>query len=389
MAHHHDWWFDNRWARWPEMRRFGTRTLAAAARAVFPHSRRVRHVTISQADARVLRRHLGKGVAWLPNLTERTAAPSPARVKAAGLWLQRKLREHGAPVWILPCRLLRRKNVAEALLLKRWLRPEAWLVTTGGVSSADETAYARKLEAAAHQHHWRLRLGVLAGDETRKPSVPELLAASECVMLTSIQEGFGLPYLEAAAAGRPLIARALANIAPDLERFGFSFPQYYEEVLVAPDLFDWKAEARRQRRWFQTWTRHLPRACRKLAAEPALLRLVPRPGPVPFSRLTLTAQLEVLSRPAQESWERCAPLNPFLVEWQQRAAARQLQTSCWPAGARQWLSGEAYARHWAKAALRPCSSAPDAASAGAAQREFIQWKLGAEYLYPLLWARET
>ena len=103
-------------------------------------------------------------------------------------------------MWLLPCRLLRRKNIAEALLLTRWLRPEAWLVTTGGVSSAEEQAYADGLAAAAQTHGWRLRLGILHGDESQKPSVPELLAASEAVLLTSLQEGFGLPYLEAAAA---------------------------------------------------------------------------------------------------------------------------------------------------------------------------------------------
>jgi hypothetical protein len=40
VAHHHDWWFDNRWLRWPEMRRSGVRTLAAAASTVFRPPRR-------------------------------------------------------------------------------------------------------------------------------------------------------------------------------------------------------------------------------------------------------------------------------------------------------------------------------------------------------------
>jgi len=98
-------------------------------------------------------------------------------------------------------------------------RAEGWLVTSGGATSADEQPYTYDLGAAANRHHWRLRLGLLQGDETHKPSVAELLAVSEVVLLTSIQEGFGLPYLEAAVARRPLIARALPNIAPDLARF--------------------------------------------------------------------------------------------------------------------------------------------------------------------------
>src|SRR5213075_2873742 len=189
----------------------------------------VRHVAINQADAAILSRHFAKRAGWLPNLTEPAPAPPPARVRAARNWLGQELADD-APVWLLPCRLLRRKNIAEALMLTRWLRPEAWLVTTGGVSSANEQAYANRLEAAVEQQGWRLRLGLLRGNDSGQPEVDDLLTACEVVLLTSIQEGFGLATLEAAAARRPLIARALPNVAPDLRRFGFRFPQCYPEL---------------------------------------------------------------------------------------------------------------------------------------------------------------
>ena len=386
-AHHHDWWFDNRWIRWPEIRREGSPTLAAAARAVFPKADRVRHLTINHADTRVLQPHFK--AAWVPNLTERAPDPEPARVRKARGWLQQQLNERGAPVWIVPCRLLRRKNIAEALVLARWLRPEAWLVTTGDVSSNEEARYADKLRAATRKHRWRLRLGLLAGGEAKKPTVPELVAASECLLLTSVQEGFGLPYLEAAAARQPLIARTLPNIAPDLHRFGFQFPQSYDEILVAPGLFDWRAEVRRQCVLFERWWRCLPRPCRTLAERPALLEHPHTPRPLAFSRLTLTAQLEVLAHPADLSWAQCRRLNPFLDIWQQRAAARRLRISPWPARAVRWLSGRAFARHWTSAVTAPPGRPPDAVAAAAAQRDFIAEKLQAKYLYPLLWSTES
>jgi hypothetical protein len=388
-VHHHDWWFDNRWARWPEIQAAGFRTLAAAASVVFPAAKQVRHFTINQADARVLRSHLGKRVTWLPNLTERPPKPAATCIRAARLWLQKELGEGEAPVWLSPARLLRRKNVAEALLLVRWLRPEAWLVTTGGVSSAAEECYARKLETAARRQGWKLRLGVLAQGEKGKPSVAELVAASECIMLTSLQEGFGLPYLEAGAAERPLLARALPNIAPDLHRFGFRFWQSYEELLVAPELFDWSAEIGRQRQLFNHWLQSLPSACRPLVEQPALLASTDSIRPVPFSRLTLTAQLEVLSQPTHDSWERCRPLNPFLEPWRKRAASGNLRVSSWPAGAHGWLSGWAYARRWISALTTRSGSPPNAAAAAAAQKDFMSERLCARYLYPMLWAEET
>lgn len=388
VAHHHDWWFDNRWARWPEMRRFGFRRLADAARAVFPQPGNTLHVAINHADAAILTRHFGKSALWLPNLTEPAPPPPAVRVRSAHRWLRNKLSHDRAPVWLLPCRSLRRKNIAEALLLTRWLRPEAWLVVTGAASSVDELPYFKALERAAHKNHWRLRLGVLAGDESHKPSVAELLAASEAVLLTSIQEGFGLPYLEAAAAQRPLIARRLPNIAPDLDQFGFRFPQAYGEILIAPELFDWQAERARQQRRFNEWLATMPAFARARVSKPPML-VNDCPCAVPFSRLTLTAQLEVLAHPAHESWAACLSLNPFLETWRQRASDEKLRVTPWPRTAKSWLGGEAYARRFFAALKSKSLSHPLAFSPEKVQSDFITAKLGARNLYPLLWSENA
>lgn len=387
ISHHHDLWFDNRWRRWPEIRRSGFRSLSDVANTTFPTHSNLRHAAINSEDAVVLRKHFGPTAALLPNPVPRQRPPSPAAGRAARQWLERTLRAPAAPVWILPCRLLRRKNVAEALLLARWLRPEAWLVTTGGASSADEHFYFQQLERAAKQHRWPLRLGVLQGDETKKPSVAELMAASETVLLTSIQEGFGLPYLEAAAANRPLIARNLPNVAPDLRRFGFRLPQAYDEIHVSPELFDWKAERARQQKLFTRWRKQLPAALRDSVATPIVLESA-KAAAVPFSRLTLTAQLEVLAQPRALSWEQCAPLNPFLRDWQLRAAKGKLQVTAWPARADDWLSGATYARNFARL-IRATPRPRPPRTPQRVQTELLGEKLCAANLYPLLWTTET
>src|SRR5688572_29096579 len=158
------------------------------------------------------------------------------------------------------------------------------------IAATDERGYAATLARAARRHGWRLRLGVLASAESAKPTVPELLAASETILLTSLQEGFGLPSLEAAAAHRPLIARTLPAIAPDLARFGFRFPQSYDDIHIDVRLFDVDGERKRQARRWLTWRRDLPKPCRSLAGRPSLLGDDEVPRAVPFSRLTLLAQ---------------------------------------------------------------------------------------------------
>lgn len=388
LAHQHDWWFDSRWQRWAEFRRCGFCTVRAVAEAVFPAAGNFVHATINREDASFLEKHFPGRVQWLPNPAEPEMPPDPSRVAFARRWLRGQL-ETAAPVWLLPCRLLRRKNIGEALLLARWLRPEAWLVTTGGASSSDETAYAEKLEAAACDHGWPLRLGILAGDEREKPAVAELVAASEAVMLTSIQEGFGLPNLEAAAAGRPLIARRLPNIAPDLAGFGFRFPQSYGEILVAPGLFDWSAEVRRQDVLFRAWLRTIPLAYRGWAGQPALLACRGKLQPVAFGRLTLTAQLEVLARSPEETWNLCAPLNPFLRTWKARSAAGGLKVTAWPHTASKSLGGPAYAARFEEIArARPRRTDGRTASL-ATQEEFLRARLASSRLFPLLWAPRT
>lgn len=378
LAHQHDWWFDNRWQRWPEMRHHGFPNLASVGRALFPGCATLVHLAVNQEDFRSLRRHGMGAVEWLPNPMAPAPLPGKARCRKVRGWLSERIGGE-APVWLMACRLLRRKNVAEALLLTRWLRPEAILVTTGPVSSSQEKSYAQTLAAAARRQRWPLRLGILDGPGA--PGVGELTAASEVVLSTSLQEGFGLPPLEAVAAGRPLIVRQLPNIQHDLAKFGFRFAQSYQEILIDPALFDLRAERRRQRQLFGKWRAQLPRVLRCGTRKPPLLE----PNqPVPFSQLTLSAQLEVLAHSPEVSWKGCSPLNPFLKHWKKRAAAGALEPDRWPAKASCELSPEAYAERFARFLAQWPGMAEGGADHAGLLREALEKKP-----FPLLWDLEA
>ena len=388
IAHHHDWWFDNRWLRWPEMQRTGFRTLKQIASALFPNSPHTKFAAINRADAAMLRKQFPTRVGWLPNPAARPALPSQKNIRAARDWMHAQL-GHDAPIWLMPCRILRRKNIAEALLLTRWLRPEATLVITGSASSADEKPYTNRLAQAAANQGWPLHIGLLDDAGADAPPLPHLLAASECLLLTSIQEGFGLASLEAAAAARPLLTRRLPNIAPDLHRFGFRFPHSYREILIAPDAFDWKAEHTRQRTMFSKWKATLPRICRAWAEPPKFLQPDAAPKPIPFSRLSLTAQLEVLTIPVEKSWEKCARWNPLLRRWKLLAGKDELEITRWPASTEPFLGGSAYAQRFAKLAKAKPREVPLADNTLTAQQTFIRTKLQSAQLFPLLCTRDS
>lgn len=391
--HHHDWWFENRWNRWAEMRRLPKLSLRSVARASFPSGPGWLQIGINRRDVARLRRGFPRQTVWLPNPVAFPAADPTTSIEGrerAREWLAGHLDgDRVSPVWVVPCRFLRRKNMAEAVLVTRWLRPDAWLVTTAGASSEDERPTWERFVAAARKEHWRVRVSVLDRAGEGAPSVEDLLAASEVVVLTSIQEGFGLPYLEAAAAGRPLVGRRLPNVVPDLESLGLRFPTLYGELMVSRDWLDWQAEVTRQKQSFAIWRSGLPRGCRQRVRLPTWLETTAVEG-VPFSRLTFTGQLEILAASTLGMAHVADRLNPWLVPWRQAAGTAELPRISWDAGAIEKLSGDAYARRFWNAAHRAAASKP--ASVDAAERvqaEFLRERLGPDHLYPLLWARET
>ncbi len=378
LSQHHDFWFDNRWARWPVLQANGFGNLKKIACATFAAGAHFVHGAINSADESILAANMPGRTAWLPNPASLGERPSAREIRAAKRWMDREL-GHTGPVWIFPTRFLRRKNIAEAVLLTRWLRPEAMLVTTAGVSSPEEAHYARRLEAAAAAGKWAVRFRLLAGRDAESPSVPALLCASDSVLLTSVQEGFGLPFLEAAALGTPLLARRLPNVEPDLDRLGFRFPGVYDDVIVPPGLFDEDAERERQEIVYDGWKRTLPASCRRLAGIPRFLQ-AHGPGPIPFSSLTPTAQMEVLAQDPKSAWDAARPLNPDLVA----AAEAGRQPVAWPKDAEKLVSPTACTERLLEA-LRAMPSAPVKDSEAVnAQETFIRERLSPQFLYSLL-----
>jgi hypothetical protein len=277
-----------------------------------------------------------------------------------------------APLWIYPTRFLRRKNLLEAILLTRWLRPEAILATTSGQYSQDEANYAHDLKQAAAKHGWRVHFGLL--DKPGAPRVADLLQIAEAVVHTSVQEGFGMTFVETAASGTPLVARAIPAVMPDLAAMGFEFPQLYDDIQIAPGLFDVEAEMHRQSQLADSARGHLPLPFQKIF--PALA--ADARGPFSFSRLSRCAQMEVLSHPPVESWRACEALNPYLAKIRNTRFA----PTPWPTQAPHTLT------RYAEEFLRIASSIPDAPpdlplAAETAQMEITSQALGPDSIYPI------
>jgi hypothetical protein len=278
--------------------------------------------------------------------------------------------------------LLRRKNLAEAILLARWLRPGAWLVSTGGTGSSEEP-YAAALRDAARRGRWKVALGALERAGRHAPPVEEVFALAEAVLQTSIQEGFGFAPVEAAAFRKPLILRRIPGVTEDLLRLGFRFPHSYDETLVAPPLYGWKQERARQEKRFREWLARIPGPVRRTLSPPPIL-LDARPRPIPFSRLTIRAQLEILAHPPGDSWGECASLNPDLPGWRERAGRGGLLPSTGLSAAKKISPASCGRRIWDLFGEADKTGAPDASASGAAQNALLASRCSGAPWFPLL-----
>ena len=360
--HHHDWWWDGRWERWPEMSGQGIDSLEDAMAATLPDSAGVRHFCVNAADSQRLKEWTGREFHFLPN----AVMPDPVTADETEAAREFLCRTTGRESWwIYPCRGLRRKNIAEALLAQRLLAPEAVTVTTGGVSSASERGYFSALASAAKRHGWPLHAGVCAGGAS--PPVSHLLSAADAVTVTSLREGFGLPYYE--AAGRPLAARIPSELEETFRATGFVFQNGWRELRVPHGAFDAGAEAARTETGRRQLLKLLPRALQGLAEQ-----WRPHGQDAPdFGTLSLTAQLEVLSQPVTALRDACFALNPCL----------RIPLSPQPPASKTW-SPQVWAAALFSAARQPASAGTkDSFLAGAPQ--FLAPLLHHWLRHPLLW----
>jgi len=277
LCHHHDWWVQNRWERWQE---FSTASWQRAASAILPDGPQVRHACAHPADAALLGRHFPDRVAWIvPPMPKAQVEISPIPQRD--------------PYWVAPCRILRRKNLLETLLLTKWHRPQGRLLIAGSVSSAAEAANGLAVQQAADV----LGLSLEIGAATRS-SMEHLYRHAEMVLQSSVQEGFGLTSWEAGVHHRPLLLRRLPGLTEAFEHSGASFPGGYHEVLLPVEFLTPHERQLQARGWIRQCSL-LPEPWRSQAAE---LATPTRGREVAFSSLTVAGQLELL-----RNWARLEP----------------------------------------------------------------------------------
>lgn len=264
------------------------------AELVYPQGPGIHYAVLSRRDQAVLtiagvadeRLHLVPNpVAEFDDLPD-PAVARPAVRQALGL-------DPGARLVVYPTRGIRRKNIGEMLLLAALGGQRTTFAVTLSPINPVERASFDRWQALSGELGLACRFDV--GGAGGLP-YRDMLAAADALVTTSVAEGFGMVFLEAWLAGRPLVGRDLPEVTADFVDHGVQFPWLYEELSIPKSWLD--EDALRHQ-----WTDAYHAACgaygvRPLADRPLSLQIdAMLAGPsVDFAALPPTLQATVIRR---------------------------------------------------------------------------------------------
>lgn len=144
-----------------------------------------------------------------------------------------------------PIKVLRRKNVIESILLLLWLnaqRDEHQLMITLNANSQEDIAYSQAIADVIRKNKLPVIIGFghqLAGPQAEIEEgqvnaygLIDLMTLSDCVLTTSIQEGFGYVFHEPWLAHKAVLGRNIDMVTSDFAAQGLHLDHLYEHLLI-------------------------------------------------------------------------------------------------------------------------------------------------------------
>lgn len=136
------------------------------------------------------------------------------------------------PLLLYPIRAIRRKNVLEIASIAR-LVPDANLIVTLPGVSEPEQPYSQLVEYAYDDRRVHGLFGIGLREEEYALSFEEIAGAADLVVSSSVQEGFGLLFVNALRWRRPLIARRL-DVLAGIDSLFSGYPAHFYDAFSVP-----------------------------------------------------------------------------------------------------------------------------------------------------------
>ncbi|MFP4550776.1 MAG: hypothetical protein ACLFNT_08235 [Spirochaetales bacterium] len=234
LLHIHDFPEDGRYANLGYLR-------THCGHELYPRAEHLRYAVINARDHRLLRRagvsdrelfYLPNPVTLLPGTAEERRPHRDRLVTGLAAFAREKgYRFHTeAPIVLYPIRAIRRKNVVEIATIARMLE---WnlIVTLAGTSST-EAAYSQMVEYAFTDRRVHGLFGIGRQEHRFGISFEDLTHGADLIASSSVQEGFGLSFVNALSWQVPLLARNLEVVDGIRSMFDGYPALFYDHFLV-------------------------------------------------------------------------------------------------------------------------------------------------------------
>lgn len=212
-------------------------SIDAVHQQLYPQAPQIQYAVLNQRDHDLLLK-AGIDAAHLHPLPNAVAMREPPRQIDEARARRKLVQTYQVPTehsyYLYPVRGIRRKNIGELLLWSAVIPDATFAVTLAPLNPRELASYEAWSECARDLH-----LPVVF-DAGRELSLDENYAAADGVVTTSVAEGFGLVFLEAAVANRPLFGRDLPGITADFRTAGMQFPGLAESIWIPVDWVDVK-----------------------------------------------------------------------------------------------------------------------------------------------------
>ena len=145
------------------------------------------------------------------------------------------------PILFAPVRGIRRKNLGEMAFLSALAPTGTRFAVSRAPTNPDALAIHNTWRHFARYQSLPIEFDVVdhfAPAVGASSDFESWIAHATHIITTSVAEGFGLPFLEAAALGKPLLGRNLTHIAKDHASHGIHTGNLYDRILIPLEWVD-------------------------------------------------------------------------------------------------------------------------------------------------------
>ncbi len=204
-------------------------SLIARYPKIYPFAPRIHYAFLNSRDRNIFT------MAGLPEGNS-SILPNPIQIPQPATPRRNHSPPH--PILFAPIRGIRRKNLGELVLLAALAPTPSQLAISRAPLDPTALATHEAWRHFAHQHAIPIHFDVT----DRLPPAPDAPADFSSwidhathFVTTSVEEGFGLSFLEAIAHRKPLIGRDLPHITSEHSHLGIQSGRLYQKILIPAD----------------------------------------------------------------------------------------------------------------------------------------------------------